>query len=457
MLSDDVSMSHDADRARRAKSTSNVRMVEREVPLQWSKALLDALQAHFADMTGSGLAGSAWGVSSMYILPSDGWIQSLLKEASAVMDTLDGPSASHLVHALYLMGYRPPDEWLMEMCEHSLHNLGLKNLAAPDLVNLTSALAEFRFYPSEEWRKMLVSEAVYHPVGFTPEEASTLLAAICMFQEFPEEMWLRTCYTHILAGIEDLEPESMADILWSVGCLETFKLGREQEDRNFMPPKSWMKLLIQVSQPHIKIMGKVEIIKMVWAAAVLKLRPPPSWLLPLLQRIRAILSPSQQQQVLQGPSKSVGSNSSSSSSSQQAAGGVTDGSQQQLPDPFELLYLSRCCNILYRNLTERPVLPAEPKVSYRPPGFEMDYEESGGEPAEVADEYERLGGPPPELGLLVRDLYEAVEHVASTMDELPPEWRRINVRYPPYAMQQMMEAEDQDDQDDGSRAEDDYA
>ena len=66
------------------------------------------------------------------------------------------------------------------------------------------------------------------------------------------------------------------------------------------------------------------------------------------------------------------------------------------------------------------------------------------EAVQQPDEYERYG-PPPSLAALVRDSYEALQHAATSTTEssagLPPEWRRINVMYPPYAMQQQQGGE----------------
>jgi len=55
----------------------------------------------------------------------------------------------------------------------------------------------------------------------------------------------------ILAGMEDLGPAHLTDLLWSIASMEVGKEGGDKGGVNFRPPPSWMQLLMQVGvHPH---------------------------------------------------------------------------------------------------------------------------------------------------------------------------------------------------------------
>ena len=115
--------------------------------------------------------------------------------------------------------------------------------------------------------------------------------------------------------------------------------------------------------------------------------------------------------------------------------------------------MAKCSDLLLRALSEPPPLPEDltRSRSMPPPAlFQTDRispdsrdgsqgsSATAAESADDRDEYERYG-PPPKLAALARDSFLALQHQSARSSSdggLPPEWRRINVMYPPYAMMQ---------------------
>ncbi len=143
-------------------------------------------------------------------------------------------------------------------------------------------------------------------------------------------------------------------------------------------------------------------VKALWAAAVLRLRPPRAWLAPLIERASELL-----------PGGAAAPSPPLSLPPPRGEARRPDPRQDTATDldPLELLYVTRCCDMLYRSLSAPASAAAGPGAGAAasgppPPGFggPLGMADSAASAARAAggqtDEYEQFG-PPPALAALV--------------------------------------------------------
>ncbi len=105
------------------------------------------------------------------------------------MDGLRGGDLSALLASVVLdLGYKPSDQWLTLACLRSME-LGLptkksggKAFTPTALVDFASAMAACTYIPPQPWTLAFVNEAIYHPDGFTSDQAARILHAASCFQ-----------------------------------------------------------------------------------------------------------------------------------------------------------------------------------------------------------------------------------------------------------------------------------
>jgi len=402
------------------------------LPQAWAAAFMNSTQEHMGDMGCDEVVLVAGAVAQLGLIPSANWLGSLLQQAARHLEAMSGRDCCRLVQAIALMGYRPPDTWLDVLCLRTFE-LRLSSLAPADLVALSGALVQFGYRPPVEWVQDFTHKAVFHSDGFDAPGAATVLHAICTFQVFPDPTWLRAAYTQMLFGMEVLPAQAFPNILWSICSLEVAKGGPGAANINFMPPASWLEEFYSASLPHLDSLNKEGVVKLLWGLAAGGLPAPPPWLLRLLARTR---------ELLQAPA-------------------TAQGSEQQGFDSLELLYIARCSDLLWGHLSSGGQnAKAVPAPAARPPpvpdwgpqstrrNFDGDADDdasevvatvtalqpvdldlSGADPWEV---YRRLG-PPAQLAQLVKEANVQLQQAAAAA-QLPPDWRRVNVLYPPYGL-----------------------
>ncbi|GIM07959.1 hypothetical protein Vretimale_12044 [Volvox reticuliferus] len=144
-------------------------------------------------------------------------------------------------------------------------------------------------------------------------------------------------------------------------------------------PAAWMEEWYNATMPYLELpyMDRTLVVKALWAAASLELAPPPGW----LQRLAAV-----------------------------AATLLADGAFE----PLEILYASRSADGLLSLRVVRALPAAEE------PSWKVQCDQHAGEGEEVAREM---------LGRFAADSFASL----GRQQQLPPSWRRLNPRFPPYA------------------------
>lgn len=398
------------------------------LPAGWGDALLAATQDQLPSMPPSELAPCLEGLRRLGLDPGPEWLAALLQRTQQRLSSLDAADLSALLSHITALGYRPNDSWLDALCARSL-DVGLGAFSATQLADFAAALAACNYRPPPAWLEQLVFGALLNEpqfVGMVTYDAARVLWAICSFQVVPDPVWARACFTQCLVDMELLSPEWQCNLLWSVAVLQVAQPpppegappGYEQALRGYYrPPPSWLHLLLQVSVPHARTLGNVQVVKALWAAAALQLRPPAAWLVPVVERARQLLSSPSTAAPTPRPAPALyGSDSA-----------LLPARPPEPPrtfEPLEVLYLARCGDSLYNTLAG-----GTPDPAAAPPGGGTAGQQDG---ERDGDEYDRLG-PPPSLALLVREAYQAVT-VMSTSSSMPSQWRKINTWYPPYAL-----------------------
>jgi len=227
----------------------------------------------------------------LLLLPGGEWLSAAIAQLSTDSDSLSAPAAAGAVIVISeLLAVTPspadPGPWLdvllLRMAESDAHMI-----PSSDMLTCAYLVASTHKHmpPQPYIQSLFGEEGTSYRVDWEPEEAAALAVVCASFRCVPDLLWAKQVHMQTYPGLRDMPAFLLAELAWALGFWQSAKAGTAQGRYDYRPPASWWDEWFQATAPQLRSMPPASCVRLVWAAAMLELRPPEQWLLQLVPTI----------------------------------------------------------------------------------------------------------------------------------------------------------------------------